>query len=160
MPDYIRKGTCGACKEFEFEGNNQKGYCRRYGAYYWDDDSCSHYDEDEDRFDGGSSSPCFLTTACCEHKGLPDDCEELTALRKFRDEHLMLTEEGKALVEEYYNIAPEIVDKIMKNERKDEILEAMYMEICKIVEMLKNNENDMAMRAYRGMVIETQNKLK
>ena len=160
MPDYIRKGTCGACKEFEFEGNNQKGYCKRYGAYYWDDDSCRYYDEDEDRLRGESSSPCFLTTACCEYKGLADDCEELTILRKFRDEYLMPTEEGKALVEEYYNIAPGIVDKIMKNEAKAEILEVIYEEICKIIKMIEHKENNDAMYAYKNMVIEIQSKLK
>lgn len=25
MADYVRAGTCGACKEFEFEGSGKKG---------------------------------------------------------------------------------------------------------------------------------------
>ena len=29
---------------------------------------------------------CFLTTACCEVLGLPDDCFELRTLRRYRDE--------------------------------------------------------------------------
>ena len=29
---------------------------------------------------------CFITTAVCEEEGKPDDCEELTAFRAFRDD--------------------------------------------------------------------------
>ena len=79
MADYIRAGTCGACKEFEFEGNDKKGYCRRYRSYYWDNDSCRYYDEDDERLSNGRSSTCFLTTACCDYKNLPDDCYEQQA---------------------------------------------------------------------------------
>ncbi|MFI3313615.1 MAG: CFI-box-CTERM domain-containing protein [Eubacteriales bacterium] len=52
---------------------------------------------------------CFITTAVCESRGLPDDCAQLTAFRDFRDGYLMAQPEGKALVEEYYAIAPGIV---------------------------------------------------
>ena len=52
---------------------------------------------------------CFITTAVCEAEGKPDDCEELTAFRAFRDDWLLHFPEGKKLVEEYYNIAPGIV---------------------------------------------------
>ena len=31
---------------------------------------------------------CFITTAVCEEEGKPDDCEELTAFRAFRDGYL------------------------------------------------------------------------
>lgn len=52
---------------------------------------------------------CFITTAVCEELGKPDDCAELTAFRAFRDGYLMDCADGKALVEEYYNLAPGIV---------------------------------------------------
>ena len=52
---------------------------------------------------------CFITTAVCEELGKPDDCEELTAFRAFRDGYLMTCPDGPALIEEYYNIAPGIV---------------------------------------------------
>lgn len=132
MADTIRRGTCGACKNFDFEGNQKKGYCSRYRAYYWDDDGCSNYDEDENRLAGGSGG-CFLTTACCQYKGLPDDCYELTTLRNFRDTYLKTTEAGNALVEEYYRIAPSIVDKIMESPNKVGLLEDIYTQVCKIL---------------------------
>ena len=52
---------------------------------------------------------CFITTAVCEAEGKPDDCPQLTAFRSFRDGWLSETEEGRALVREYYEIAPAIV---------------------------------------------------
>lgn len=54
---------------------------------------------------------CFITTAICTHEGKPDDCEELTAFRGFRDG--WMRENGDVdLIEEYYEIAPAIVTAI------------------------------------------------
>ena len=55
---------------------------------------------------------CFITTAVCEFEGKPDDCAELQCFRGFRDGWLSGTAEGKALIEEYYAIAPSIVRMI------------------------------------------------
>ena len=52
---------------------------------------------------------CFVTTAVCQAEGKADDCPELTAFRAFRDGWLSETEQGRALVREYYEIAPAIV---------------------------------------------------
>ncbi len=52
---------------------------------------------------------CFITTAVCENSGKADNCYELTAFRRFRDEELSKTAEGRALIEEYYRVAPAIV---------------------------------------------------
>ena len=52
---------------------------------------------------------CFITTAVCEELGKPDDCEELTAFRAFRDGYLRACPDGEALIREYYDIAPGIV---------------------------------------------------
>ena len=51
-------------------------YCRNY-----DYDDCPIYK-------GNDSGGCFLTSACTEARGLPDDCHELTVLRAFRDGYL------------------------------------------------------------------------
>ena len=52
---------------------------------------------------------CFITTAVCGSFGKPDDCYELTAFRRFRDTYMAESEEGRRLVEEYYDVAPGIV---------------------------------------------------
>lgn len=54
-------------------------------------------------------SGCFITTAVMSSAGKPDDCPELQALRSFRDNVLMQSETGKALVQKYYDTAPAIV---------------------------------------------------
>lgn len=57
--------------------------------------------------------------------GKPDNCEELTLMRFFRDEWLRDQPDGKDLIEDYYKIAPDIVKKInMQPEHK-----AIYREI-------------------------------
>lgn len=52
---------------------------------------------------------CYITTAICSSKNKPDDCYELETLRRYRDDYLLRTSEGRRLVEEYYDIAPAIV---------------------------------------------------
>lgn len=44
---------------------------------------------------GSGKKGCFITTAACELRGLPDDCRELTTLRRFRDEVLLSSQEGR-----------------------------------------------------------------
>ena len=55
---------------------------------------------------------CYITGAVCRTQGKPDDCYELTAFRRFRDQVLLRSEEGRALVEEYYRLAPAIVTAV------------------------------------------------
>ena len=57
---------------------------------------------------------CYLTTVCVEHKGLPDNCYELETLRNFRDNYLVSSEGGKEIVQHYYKVAPEMVQKLKK----------------------------------------------
>ena len=73
------------------------------------------YYERDNTSKGGSSSGndndsggCFLTTACTEAKGLPDNCRELETLRHFRDNYMMNVPEGKADIAHYYKTAPSV----------------------------------------------------
>ena len=58
---------------------------------------------------------CFITTAVCLEEGKSDDCAELTAFRSFRDGYLRSCPDGLALIEAYYQIAPNIVLEIEKS---------------------------------------------
>lgn len=60
-----------------------------------------------------------MTTACCEYKGLGDDCYELQTLRNLRDEYIRKQPYGEELIKNYYKEAPEIVIKIKKSKDKD-----------------------------------------
>ena len=97
--------------------------------------------------------PCYITSAVCKSSGKPDDCYELTQLRKFRDEWLEKQPDGKRLIAQYYNDAPEIVNKINSMPDSDEIyakISAVYIEPC--LRYLENNEPDKCKELYVSMV--------
>ena len=97
-------------------------YCHNYESGY---SKCPHFKGDS----GSSSGGCYLTSACVEAMGLADNCLELTTLRSFRDGWLAKQDGGKALIDEYYRIAPKIVDAIHAEPNSDEILRKLYGEM-------------------------------
>ena len=82
---------------------------------------------------GASSSSadedCFLTTACVKHHNLPDDCEELQALRFLRDQFMANDQEGNNLINQYSIAGPEIVKSINTFQNKSAIYEYMHREM-------------------------------
>ena len=95
----------------------QKEWVRRYpkAPFY-----LGSYEEISTGFRKKILGLCFITTAVCEEEGKPDDCEELTAFRAFRDGYLKSCPDGEALIREYYDIAPGIVTCInLGSERRE-----------------------------------------
>ena len=93
-----------------------------------------------DRITGG----CYITTAVCESYGKPDNCYELTQFRKFRDDWLKYQPDGKSLISQYYDEAPQIVENINARGDNAEIYEGIYdnyLTPClKYIEQGKYNE--------------------
>ena len=155
MSDWVRKYTCGSCKEFEYAGENTKGYCNYYRCYYFPDDSCRHWEENENVYT--PSGGCYLTTACTEYYGLPDDCTELSTLRKFRDSYMLKTDAGCRDISEYYITAPKIVDIINNHPDKDSIYRTLYKEtILPCVEFINGGKMQEAYELYKHMVKDMQ----
>lgn len=98
--------------------------------------------------DGG----CFLTTACVDYFGKTDDCYELTTLRKFRDEYLLTDSHGNELVNEYYSISPDIIQKINASNDKEGYYQYIYNEIQKCLSQIESCSNIDAVETYRNMV--------
>ncbi len=71
---------------------------------------------------------CYITTAVCEGLGKGPNCAELCILKQYRDETLLGTVEGRALVEDYYNIAPTIVKRLERQPDRDEVYRELYEE--------------------------------
>lgn len=69
---------------------------------------------------------CYITTAVCKSLGKPDDCEELTRLREYRDHWLMLVEGGPALVDEYYETAPAVLKAMAARPDYDAVCADVY----------------------------------
>ena len=108
---------------------------------------------------GFSNGPCYITTAVCERLGKPDDCYELSILRKYRDEYLLSTQHGREAVEEYYDIAPTIVKRINKEEKKTEIYTDIY-DNCLIpcIQMIEDGQMVECEKLYTRMVRDLQKK--
>lgn len=64
---------------------------------------------------------CFITTAVCGARGLPDDCPELTSLRAFRDRWVAASEHGALQVAWYYAVAPRRVAQIERALDRDAV---------------------------------------
>ena len=107
---------------------------------------------------GKKNGCCFLTTACVEARGLPDDCEELSVLRDFRDSYLLSTENGTALVEHYYEIAPKIVEAIDQRGDSRSIYEGIYERIVDCLDAVKSGRSDDAIEIYERMVLALQDR--
>lgn len=125
---------CAWCGK-EFSGGFLDSYCSR---------KCEVEAKEKDK-------GCFLTTACVEHAGYKDDCYQLEILRKFRDTYLKQLPNGEALIAEYYELAPKIVEAINESTEKEAILTDMLEQINKAVSAIKRNENHSALNIYSDM---------
>ena len=102
---------------------------------------------------------CFISSACIMSKGLPDDCDELETLRKFRD---ILTAQDPGLAKlcrEYYTNAPKIVEKINQSENSKAAYDKLYNDlVVPCVAKLKEGQIDEAVKLYtdiyRGLLKE------
>jgi len=94
---------------------------------------------------------CFLTTACVNYAGLPDECFELQILRDFRDNYLALTPEGQALIHQYYVEAPIIVDFINSDQQREFILEGVLETVRECVDYICCQRPNDALTSYMKM---------
>ena len=69
---------------------------------------------------------CFITSACCEAIGLDDNCFELRALRRYRDEVLAKRPGGVNEIAAYYALAPSILGRVPRKGRK-RLLRFLYV---------------------------------
>lgn len=112
-----------------------------------------HYSECPRYKDRDSSGGCFLTSACTEARGLPDDCYELITLRAFRDGYLKALPQGQMDICQYYHTAPAIVAKIHTLPNSKEIFDRIYTElVLPCVELIENSKNEDAYAKYRDYI--------
>ncbi len=124
-------------------GDSHKGVNRSNG--------CNHFSQKATASNSGFSG-CFLTSACTEFLGKSDDCEELTKLRAFRDNYMKSSEYGKTLVDEYYRIAPEIVEKINASGNKKNYYDDIYQTILLCITEIDSGNNEKTLNLYKQMV--------
>lgn len=102
---------------------------------------------------------CFITTAVCDRQCKPDDCYELTTLRAYRDTYMMQSDEGKALVEEYYSIAPGILKVIDMHKEAEDIYDNIYQEyLMPCIHLIEEGDHKACRTLYEEMVRNLQKK--
>lgn len=102
---------------------------------------------------GSGSGGCFLTTACVKHKGLADDCEELTTLRFLRDKFMIRSEEGRRMISLYKQSGPVIEKAIASCDNKAAIYEYMHSHmIIPAVELVHQGNYKAAVYHYKIFV--------
>ena len=106
-------------------------------------------DRYRDAKDKDVDKACFISTACVLSKKLPDNCHELTILRKWRDILQSEDEEMKKMIEEYYVYAPKIVAQINLEPNSLEIYDTLYNElVLPTVHYLEEGKIDVAKSTY------------
>lgn len=97
---------------------------------------------------------CFITTATLQSLNNNDDnCYELTTFRKFRDS--WLKDNHPEDIQEYYRVAPSIVDGIDSLKNSKEVYQNVwqkYLQQC--MKHIEANENEEAYTLYKQMVNE------
>ena len=101
----------------------------------------------------GKEAGCFISTAICKSLGKDDECYELRTLRNYRDTWLSIEANGIEIIEEYYRIAPFIVDIIDRNANSSYIYLDIYNQyLIKCLYFIEKELNEAALLTYKDMV--------
>lgn len=98
------------------------------------------------------SSGCFISTIVYEAINGHDECNELMLLRSFRDNVMLEDDVYAKLVHEYYEIAPDIAEKL---KQKNDLIFCQYLADKFIKESIKYiniGEYQNAVQTYIKMV--------
>lgn len=104
-----------------------------------------------------NSGGCYITTATCRQLGKADNCYELTKFREYRDKILANEPEGQNIINEYYQTAPQIVNKINKQKNCGEIYQMIWDEFLNpCLLFIENMEYTKCKESYMRMVKKLQ----
>lgn len=102
---------------------------------------------------------CYITTAVCKSRHKPDDCYELSLLRSFRDDYLLKSAEGEAMVHEYYDVAPSIVKHIGKRADADVIYEEIWQQyLSPCIHLIEEDQKEECVDLYKQMVYDLKDR--
>lgn len=96
---------------------------------------------------------CFISSAAVKNKGLPDNCQLLNTLRKFRDDYMF--EDGyperSRQVYEYYKIAPHIVECVDSRDDAQIIWQSVFSRISEAASLIDKKKFIEAEQCYREL---------
>lgn len=107
-----------------------------------------------EEIDGGFKRKlCYITTAVCRSLDKDDDCYELKTLRDYRDQYLLGSDEGRDVVDTYYNIAPTIVNRINKTDEAASTYKTIFSRyINPCITLIESGEYEECKKLYSDMV--------
>ena len=107
------------------------------------------------RSGGRKKSSCYITTATCISLGKPDDCVELVSIRSFRDNWLIHQKKGLEIIENYYNLAPVILNSINNSRNPKIIYQNIWNNYLKeFFELIASRKNKSALKIFLKMITE------
>ena len=96
---------------------------------------------------------CFLTTACTQARGLPDDCHELQTLRSLRDGYMQEHASDRSLVDAYQTLGPAICTALARHPRRDEAFDLLYRDLVEpSVALIEAGDDRAAVDHYAAYV--------
>lgn len=99
--------------------------------------------------ESSKSGGCFITTACVKYNSELDNGKTLTTLRSFRDNYMLKRSDVAELVEYYYNMAPECVEKLENSADPAKVFNILYTEyILPAVDNINAGNNEAALSIY------------
>ena len=161
---------CRHCYYFsDYYNDEGEGYCSQLHMRVQRGSKCNHFvsnaeveqrKKEEAEKSAGYKEGCFLTSACVNYLDKSDNCEELTKLRTFRDEYIKGLVGGQKIIDDYYAVAPTIVQKIDNSSNPDEYYQYIYRVIIDCIECIDNGANEDALSKYKSMVVLLKDKFK
>ncbi len=103
---------------------------------------------------------CFISTACVKYYGLEDKCYELQTLRFFRDYYLLKSSHDFLLVQQYYTIAPLLVQKLESDKNRGILFKKIFYQITKACEAIEARQFEKAKAIYCNTIEELLNHYK
>lgn len=100
---------------------------------------------------------CYITTAVCTALGQGDDCPALQALRGFRDGWMARHPSGAVLTQEYYALAPAIVQAIARQPDSQAVYRALWRDsIAPCVRHIRARRYTACLTRYVQMMLQLE----
>ena len=98
---------------------------------------------------------CHISTALVKHLGLPDNCEELQVLRRFRDEYIVNSNVELRLkdLHRYYCYAPHLIQWIEARDDSASIWQKIQETVDIALEAIAEGRYDYAYNIYKAEIL-------
>lgn len=138
--------SCENCSYYSYAGKWSKGYCSYYKTYTYPSESCEHESQ-------SGTTGCFIKLAAAAN-GYASNSSFVNTIRAFRDLLLPKLDGGKEAIEEYYALAPAIVDSINADPQRELVLSKIFNRLQTCVTHIEKSENVQAFTIYQNTMLQ------